>query len=301
MCESDVAILITPPSLPFNPSPPHTHTHTHTQQSTSPLPQVGFTQGTTQASTNSESLTTPILSLATPNLFSSLPPLFSSFMGDFPFGASASTGGGGAGGGGGGTGGGGGGGGGGGDLPSALVAFPISIQPSGVSGGSSGTGNIILQAQNMGQPFLLTPTYDASRQNPLFASGGSQPFTPPSTLAGISPGPKDLEQLKLQYDRLQQQLIQQQLLLQQGLQHQHQSGATGPQVPPTQPTPPHEDPQSSSQEQSTASSQASRFINTSEVLMSSQSGTATLPVQVTDSDSTTAPKRPRLEASAETT
>ena len=164
--------------------------------------------------TSAESLTTPILSLATPNMFSSLPPLFSSIMGDFPFGqppGGASAGGA--------TGMGPGGGGGGGEGSSAaLVAFPVSIQPS-ASGG--GMGNLVLQAQNMGQPFLLTPTYDRS-SHPLLNTQG-----PPSSLAGgggVNPSMKDLEQLKQQYERTTQ-LIQQQLLLSQMtsmMHHQHQ-------------------------------------------------------------------------------
>lgn len=112
---------------------------------------------------------------------------------------------------------------------SALVAFPVSIQPSSVGGSTSGTGNIILQAQNMGQPFLLTPNYDPTRQNPLFSSQTSS-FTPPSTLAGLSPSRKDLEQLKHQYEKVHQQLLQQQqqLFLSQTLQQQAKDGATGP-------------------------------------------------------------------------
>ena len=202
------------------------------QQATSPLAPVGLSTpaggggGVTQApaiagqtTTNAESLTTPILSLTTPNVFSSLPPLFSSIMGDFPFGqlppggasAGAST----AVGAGGNPGGGGDG-----SSSAALVAFPVSIQPS-ASG--AGMGNIVLQAQNMGQPFLLTPTYDRST-NPLLNSQG-----PPSSLAGAGGGSgggggaggvvgqnsmRDLEQLKQQYERTTQ-IIQQQLLLSQ--------------------------------------------------------------------------------------
>ena len=187
------------------------------QQAASPLPQVSLNAPGArggppiQTTTSSESLTTPVLSLATPNIFSSLPPIFSNLMGDFPFGqtpgASAGAASSGPGGGGG-------------DNPSAaLVAFPVSIQPSA---GSSGAGNLILQAQNMGQPFLLTPTYD-TRQNPLNTQG----LTPPTSLpTGFSPNIKDFEQLKQQYERTQQ-LIQQQLLLSQMIQQQqqHQQGS----------------------------------------------------------------------------
>ena len=173
-----------------------------------------------QGTTNTEALTTPILSLATPNMFSSLPPLFSSFMGDFPFGQLGQIPGGASAGGSTAvaTGGNPGGGGGGDGSSAALVAFPVSIQPS-ASG--AGMGNLVLQAQNMGQPFLLTPTYDRSA-NPLANSQGP----PPSSLAtGSSVNPnmmKDLEQLKQQYERTTQ-LIQQQLLLSQmSMMHQHQ-------------------------------------------------------------------------------
>ena len=94
----------------------------------------------------------------------------------------------------------------------------------------------------MGQPFLLTPSYDLGRAtgtasaaaaaattNPLLTS---QSYVPPTSLAGISPGQRpDLEQLKLQYDQLQQQLFQQQLLLQhhhqQQQQLQQQAGGSG--------------------------------------------------------------------------
>ncbi len=159
-------------------------------------------------STNTESLTTPVLSLTTPNVFSSLPPIFSSLLGDFPFNQppvtssaanslSTSTAG---------------------DKDSssaALVAFPVSIQPSATSSGNTNAGNLILQAQNMGQPFLLTPTYD-SRQNPLLNSQGYA--TPPpssgltSATGGVGSGVGgNLEQLKQHYERTQQ-LIQQQLL-----------------------------------------------------------------------------------------
>ena len=213
------------------------------QQATSPLPQMeltttasgakastastitttsvqrpdkdGSSRGTTQTTvalttttTQTESLTTPVLSLATPNLLSALPPpLFSSLTGDFPFsalmsgglGSSSGTGGGG-----------------GGELSSALVAFPVSIQPSSTTGGSSGAGNIVLQAQNMGQPFLLTPNVDP-RQNPMLSQ---TTFTPPPS--SLSPNMRDLEQLKHQYERVHQQLLQQQLFISQQLHHQQQ-------------------------------------------------------------------------------
>lgn len=172
--------------------------------------------------TTTESLTTPVLSLTTPNLFSSLPPIFSSLIGDFPFGqtsAGMATGTGSMAVGGGGTTGDG-------DKTSAaLVAFPVSIQPSATGG--SGAGNLILQAQNMGQPFLLTPTYD-SRQNSLFNSQG---YTPPTSglPAGLSPnigGFQNLEQLKQQYE-MTQQMIQQQLLYTKMQMLQQQQGKEG--------------------------------------------------------------------------
>lgn len=148
-------------------------------------------------------------------------------MGEFPFNQATPTppaGGGAAGGTGGGTSG---------DSSSAaLVAFPVSIQPSATGG--SGTGNLILQAQNMGQPFLLTPTYEP-RQNPLFNSPSG--YTPPTS--GLAPsglstsitGLQSMEQLKQQYERTQQ-LIQQQLLYSQLLQHQQskEGGVSGGRV-----------------------------------------------------------------------
>ena len=164
-----------------------------------------------QTSTHSDSLTTPILSMATPNLLSSLPPpLFSSLTGDFPFGALMSSGLG--------SGTAGGGGGGGGEISSALVAFPVSIQPSS-SGPSTNAGNIVLQAQNMGQPFLLTPNIDP-RQNSFLTQQTYQP--PPSS--SLSPNIRDLEQLKQHYDRVQQQLLQQQLFISQQLQQSQDTG-----------------------------------------------------------------------------
>ena len=210
------------------------------QQDNSPLPQVNLTTqpagvgGVSVAdnssnslsvsaaiTTTTESLTTPVFSLTTPNILSSLPPIFSSLLGEFPFGqmsSSATPAVSGA------VGGAEGGGGGGNDNSSAaLVAFPVSIQPSATSG--TGAGNLILQAQNMGQPFLLTPTYD-SRQNPLFNSQG---YTPPTSglTAALGPnigGIQNIEQLKQQYERTQQ-MIQQQLLYtqMQMLQQQQQS------------------------------------------------------------------------------
>ena len=185
-------------------------------------------------SKNTESLTTPVLSLTTPNVFSSLPPIFSSLLGDFPFNqtpisnATAPL----AMSGGGGVGGGGGGGGGGENSSAALVAFPVSIQPSATGAGSTNAGNLILQAQNMGQPFLLTPTYD-SRQNPLMNSQSFATPPPSSGLGGSSGGissgvSSNLEhQLKQQYERTQQ-LIQQQLFYtQMQMLHQQQSKEGG--------------------------------------------------------------------------
>lgn len=193
------------------------------QQETSPLPLTTQPAGCVVNSTSSltttttDSLTTPVLSLTTPNIFSSLPPIFSSLIGgDFPFNqpSAPNAAGGGATGGGGGD-----------SSSAALVAFPVSIQPSATGG--SGTGNLILQAQNMGQPFLLTPSYD-SRQNPLFTSQSYS--TPPTSSlpAGLSPniGGMNLEQLKLQYERTQQ-MIQQQLLYTQMQMMQQQQDKDG--------------------------------------------------------------------------
>ena len=198
---------------------------------------------------NTESLTTPVLSLTTPTVFSSLPPIFSSLLGDFPFnqtpissmtsgkgGAGSSGAGGSAGGGCGSSGGGGGGSSRGGEKSStALVAFPVSIQPSatsgtagGMAGGGNSAGNLILQAQNMGQPFLLTPSFD-SRQNPLFNSQSYATPTPSSlaTTTGLSPNISgNLEQLKQQYERTQQ-LIQQRLFYTQMQMLQHHQNKEG--------------------------------------------------------------------------
>ena len=143
----------------------------------------------------------------------------------------------------------------------------------------------------MGHPFLLTPNYDA-RQNPLFAPTG---LTPPTTLAGMSPSLKDLEQLKQQYERTQQ-LIQQQLLISQMMQHhQHRDllgvnasgAATG--VPATHAAVTEGSPSSSStnQQQQVSTvhdidsglgshdgddSQANRFINGSDIMIGSSQG-----------------------------
>ena len=85
-------------------------------------------------------LATPIMSLATPSLFSNLPSMMSG-LGDFPFNSNPT------------------------DQPSALVAIPINLQQS-----SAATGNVMLQAHNLGQPFLLTPTYEPNA--PVFPSPG---------------------------------------------------------------------------------------------------------------------------------
>lgn len=196
---------------------------------------VSNTQTTTAAptvtTTHSESLTTPVISLATPNLLSALPPpLFSGLTGDFSFGSLMSGGLGSMGGGGAG------------ELSSALVAFPVSIQPSSTSGTNPNAGNIVLQAQNMGQPFLLTPNIDP-RHNPMLSQ---QNFTsPPSSL---SPNMRDLEQLKHQYERVQQQLLHQQLFISQQLHNQQQTpGKEGSGAPAlmkkSTATPPHKDSQ----------------------------------------------------------
>ncbi|XP_003388870.1 PREDICTED: myocyte-specific enhancer factor 2B-like [Amphimedon queenslandica] len=124
---------------------------------------------------NTDSLTTPIMSLTTPSLFSSVQPGLSSFAADVP---------------------------GLGDIgsASALVAFPVNIQPSstGNPSASGPGGNIVIQAQNTGQPFLLTP-----KQTPgaVHTSGGLLSTPPNSSL-------RDLEQLKLQYDKIYQQISQ---------------------------------------------------------------------------------------------
>ena len=146
---------------------------------------------TLPAHVNTDSLTTPIMSLTTPNIFSSLPPGLSNFSVDIPnLGETGST--------------------------SALVAFPVSIQPSSINN-TPGTGNIILQAQNMGQPFLLTQTshekQSSASSSGSGAGGVASSFTPTSVLStggtggGVS-SLRDLEQLKLQYDKIYQQISQ---------------------------------------------------------------------------------------------
>lgn len=141
----------------------------------------GNTHPAVSIATTDTSLTTPIMSLSTPSIFGAgLPPLFSSIMGDFPFNSATA---------------------GSSEMHSALVAFPVSIQPTSGAGSNSMGGNIILQAQNMGQPFLLTPSYD--RQNSVYTSQ----VLPASAFGTVSPGSRDLEQLKLQYEKIQQQLL----------------------------------------------------------------------------------------------
>lgn len=134
---------------------------------------------------NTGSLTTPIMSLTTPSLFSSIPPGLSNFNADIP---------------------------GLGDLgsASALVAFPVNIQPSSSSNSTPGGGpsNIIIQAQNAGQPFLLTPSMYNKQQTSSTAVGPSHLLTPPTTMSGNTSSLRDLEQLKLQYDHIYQQISQ---------------------------------------------------------------------------------------------
>ena len=158
----------------------------------------------TTTTINTDSLNTPIMSLTTPSLFSSLPPGLSNIATELPLGSSTL-----------------------GDIgsTSALVAFPVSIQPSSVSTTTPGS-NIILQAQNMGQPFLLTPTPYDKPQTTTPSITPSNLLTPPSTLAtsgGLS-SLRDLEQLKLQYDRIYQQISQ---TLQQHSQQQSQDPPPG--------------------------------------------------------------------------
>ncbi len=174
--------------------------------------------------------------------------MFSSFMGDFPFSQppGSSTGAGGD------------------SSSAALVAFPVSIQPSG----GTGPGNLILHAQNMGQPFLLTPSVDG-RQN------SAQGFTPPTSglTSNMSPNVKDFEQLKAQYERTQQ-LIHQQLLFSQ-MQSMFQQTSRATPTSATQTTP------SSIQAGPTADIdsglrgqelEAKRYINGADVMMGGESG-----------------------------
>lgn len=100
---------------------------------------VNQIQRVATTSQHNDPLATPIMSLATPSLFSNLPSMMSG-LGDFPFNTNPT------------------------DQPSALVAIPINLQQS------SGSGNVMLQAHNLGQPFLLTPTYEPNA--PVFPSPG---------------------------------------------------------------------------------------------------------------------------------
>ena len=78
----------------------------------------------------------------------------------------------------------------------------------------------------MGQPFLLTPTPYDKPQTTTASIPPSNLLTPPSTLAtsgGLS-SLRDLEQLKLQYDRIYQQISQ---TLQQHSQQQSQDPPPG--------------------------------------------------------------------------
>lgn len=224
-------------------------------------PPPGHNEGGTHAAvsiaTADTSLTTPIMSLSTPSLFGGgLPPLFSSIIGDFPFNSTAGANN---------------------ELHSALVAFPVSIQPTSGAGSNSTAGNIILQAQNMGQPFLLTPSYD--RQNSVYTSQ----VLPASAFGAISPGSRDLEQLKLQYEK-----IQQQLLLSQALQSSRDIEAT--QASPSLGEGGHvgrgEEPEPS---------QPSQFLN-SDVMMSSQTKEP-LPSITVESDAPPSKKQRRRPSS----
>lgn len=115
------------------------------------------------------------MSLTTPSIFSSaVPPSLSGAPSEFPLSSLIS--------------------GEGGVSTSALVAFPISIQPGA---GNTPGSNLIIQAQNMGQPFLLTPTPNDKQTASLM---------PPTSSAAYPTTMKDLEQLKLQYDKIYQQI-----------------------------------------------------------------------------------------------
>ena len=248
-------ILSTPPIA-------HTITCTHfTHQSscfkTSPPHTEGGTHPTASIATTDTSLTTPIMSLVTPSLLGGN--LFSSIMGgEFPFNSATGPGS---------------------EMHSALVAFPVSIQPTSGAGSNSTAGNIILQAQNMGQPFLLTPSYD--RQNSVYTS---QVQLPANTFGAISPGSRDVEQLKMHYEK-----IQQHLLLSQALQSAQTSTVMaeaghmgrGEEEPETQ-----------------LASQPSQFLN-SDVMMSSQTKEP-LPSITVESDAPPPSKKQRRRPSSDT-
>eukprot|EP00731_Ephydatia_muelleri_P016749 Em0009g1173a len=224
---------------------------------TSPPHTEGGTHPTASIVTTDTSLTTPIMSLVTPSLLGGN--LFSSIMGgEFPFNSATGPGS---------------------EMHSALVAFPVSIQPTSGAGSNSTAGNIILQAQNMGQPFLLTPSYD--RQNSVYTS---QVQLPANTFGAISPGSRDVEQLKMHYEK-----IQQHLLLSQALQSAQTSTAMaeaghmgrGEEEPETQ-----------------LASQPSQFLN-SDVMMSSQTKEP-LPSITVESDAPPPSKKQRRRPSSDT-
>ncbi len=150
----------------------------------------------------------------------------------------------------------------GGDSSSAaLVAFPVSIQPSG----GAGPGNLILHAQNMGQPFLLTPSIDG-RQN-------TAP-PPPALTASASPNVKDFEQLKAQYERTQQ-MIHQQLLLSQMQSMLQQTTRPPPTSTSAQAPPPSVQAGASGDMDSGLGgqeSEADKYINGADVMMGGRSG-----------------------------
>ena len=102
---------------------------------------VNQIQKVATTSQHNDPLATPIMSLATPSLFSNLPSMMSG-LGDFPFNSNPTDQ----------------------QVQSALVAIPINLQQS------SASGNVMLQAHNLGQPFLLTPTYEPNA--PVFPSPG---------------------------------------------------------------------------------------------------------------------------------
>ena len=102
---------------------------------------VNQIQKVATTSQHNDPLATPIMSLATPSLFSNLPSMMSG-LGDFPFNSNPTDQ----------------------QIQSALVAIPINLQQS------SASGNVMLQTHNLGQPFLLTPTYEPNA--PVFPSPG---------------------------------------------------------------------------------------------------------------------------------
>ena len=161
----------------------------------------------------------------------------------------------------------------------------------------------------MGQPFLLTPTYD-SRQNPLFTSQSYN--TPPASslaAAGLSPsiGGMSLEQLKLQYERTQQ-MIQQQLLfsqMQNMLQQQQGPDRVGGVADGSGGTVRGVEADGGSVRgagKGDTDGEGSQYLNGSDVMMGSQSpaSSASRPIPTSSTDDSISPPPPNKKARVDT-